>query len=195
VGVVRKVRAQELHAARETCKLVDVASESNTRLIVLRGPAAAGKSSVAARLLESPRPTALIEQDAYRFIFNVREGDAYSKAVRQLVRDSVLGALSNGFDVILEGILSVRGYREVFATLFREHPRNYHLFYFQVSFEETVRRHAGRAKAPLFGEDDMRRWYKAGDLLGYDFERVIDEGSSLDGTVELIRRAIADTAE
>ena len=97
--------------------------------------------------------------------------------MRQLVRDSVLAALSNGFDVILEGILSVRGYREVFTTLFREHPHNNHLFYFQVSFEETLRRHAGRAKAPLFGEDDMRRWYKSDDLFGYDFERVIESAA------------------
>ena len=167
-----------------------MSSDMDTRLVVLRGPCGAGKSTVANRLLKSPRPTALIEQDAYRFIFNVREGEAYSKTVRQLVRDSVLGALGNGFDVVLEGILTTRGYRDVFATLFREHPRNNHLFYFNVTFEETVRRHRGRAKAELFGEEEMRKWYKAPDLLGYDFERVIGEDSLLDDTVELIRRAI-----
>jgi chloramphenicol 3-O-phosphotransferase len=161
------------------------------RLIVLRGPSGAGKSSVAARLLESPRPTALIEQDAYRFIFNVREGEMYSTMVRQLVRDNVLAALGNGFDVIVEGILSTRGYRDVFATIFREHPHGNHLFYFDVSFEETVRRHAGRPKAPLFTEADMRRWYRPRDLLGYDFEQVIDERSTLDETVARVRAAIA----
>ncbi len=166
-------------------------SDTDTRLIVLRGPSAAGKSSVAARLLESPRPTAMIAQDAYRFSFNVREGEAYAKAVRQMIRDNVLGALANGFDVILEGILKARGYRDVFATLFREHPRNNHLFYFHVSFEETLRRHRGRANAGLFTEEHMRGWYKARDLLGYDFERGVSEASTLDETVDLIRRAIA----
>jgi predicted kinase len=163
---------------------------SDNRLIVLRGPCGAGKSTVARRLLESSRPTALIEQDAYRFIFNVREGEAYSKTVRQLIRDSVLVALNNGFDVVLEGILTTRGYREVFDTLFREHPRNNHLFYFAISFEETVRRHRGRAKAQLFGEGEMRNWYKANDVLGYEFERIIGEDSLLDDTLDAIRRAI-----
>ncbi len=162
----------------------------DTRLIILRGPSGAGKSSVAARLLESSRPTALIAQDAYRFIFNVREGEAYSRAVRHMIRDNVLGALGNGFDVIVEGVLKARGYRDVFATLFREHPRNNHLFYFDVSVEETVRRHRGRATAGLFTEADMRSWYERRDLLGHDFERVIDEDITLDDTVSLIRCAI-----
>lgn len=163
----------------------------DTRLVVLRGPAGAGKSSVAARLLESPRPTALIEQDAYRFGFNVREGEAYSRTVRQMIHDSVIAALGNGFDVILEGILKAKGYREIVAALLREHPRNNHLFYFDVSFEETVRRHRGRAKVGLFTEDDMRGWYKAHDLLGVESEHVIGEDSTLDQTVELIRRRIS----
>jgi guanylate kinase len=164
---------------------------NDTRLIILRGPCGAGKSTVASRLLESPRPTALIAQDPYRFIFNVREGEMYSKTVREIVRDNVLSALTNGFDVILEGILGAKGYRDVFETLFVEHPRNNHLFYFAVSFEETVRRHSGRAKTTLFSEEDMRRWYKPRDVMGYDFERVIDEDSTLDDTVNLIRSAIA----
>jgi predicted kinase len=163
--------------------------DSDTRLIILRGPAGAGKSSVAARLLESPRPTALIEQDAYRFRFNVREGEAYSRTVRRMIRDNILTALGNGYDVVAEGIFSTRGYREVFATLFGAHPRNNYLFYFDVSFEETVRRHRGRAKAGLFTEADMRTWYKPHDQLGYDFERVIGESSTLDDTVETIRSA------
>lgn len=75
----------------------------------------------------------------------------------------------------------------MFATLFRERPRNNYLFYFDVSFEETVRRHSGRAKAALLNEADMRRWYRPRDVL----ERVIDEHSALDDTVSLIRSAIA----
>jgi predicted kinase len=168
-----------------------VPTANDTRLVILRGPCGAGKSTVASRLLETPRPTALIEQDPYRFIFNVREGEMYSKTVRQMIRDNVLAALGNGFDVILEGILSTKGYRDVFATLFREHPRNNHLFYFDVSFEETVRRHRGRAKATLFTEAEMRPWYRPRDVLGYDFERVIAEDSTLEDTVSLIRNTIA----
>jgi predicted kinase len=186
-GGASKPRAHEVSQCDDSNLVTD------TRLIVLRGPSGAGKSSVGARLLESPRPTALIEQDAYRFIFNLREGEAYSKTVRQMIRDNALAALSNGFDVILEGIFKAKGYRDVFATMFREHPRNNFLFYFDVSLEETFRRHRGRAKASLFTELDMRGWYKGGDLLGYDFEHVIREDSGLDATVDLIRRATVVT--
>jgi len=70
-------------------------------------------------------------------------------------------------------------------------PRNNHLFYFDITFEETLRRHRSRATAGLFTEADMCSWYKARDLLGYDFERVIGEDSTLGDTVDLIRRAIA----
>ncbi len=166
-----------------------MSERDDTRLIVVRGPCGAGKSTVASRLLDSPRPTALIEQDPYRFIFNVREGELYSKTVRQMIRDNVLAALGNGFDVIVEGILGARGYRDVFEAIFRAHPRNNHVFYLDVSFEETVRRHRGRAKSALFTEADMRTWYRGRDLLGYDFERVIDEHSTIDDTVRLIQSA------
>lgn len=165
--------------------------DMDTRLIVLRGPSAAGKSSVAARLLESPRTTALIAQDAYRFIFNVREGEGYSKAVRHMIRDNVLCVLRNGFDAIVDGMLTAQGYREIFAAVFEEHPRNNHVYYFDISFEETWRRHRTRTTAGLFTEDDMRIWYKPHDVLGYDFEHVIGEDRTLEDTVQSIRRAIA----
>lgn len=115
----------------------------------------------------------------------------YAKTIRQMIRDNVLGALGNGFDVILDGILSAEGYRDLFATLFAAHPHNNYLFYFDISFEETVRRHAGRPKSGLFSEGDMRTWYRPHDLLGYDFERTIAESSTLNDTVDAIHRAIA----
>ncbi|MFO0548512.1 MAG: AAA family ATPase [Polyangiaceae bacterium] len=164
-------------------------TEDDTRLIVVRGPCGAGKTTIASRLLDSPRPTALIQQDPYRFIFNVREGETYSAAVRQMICENVLTALRSGFDVVLEGILRKKGYREVFATIFREHPRHNHLFYLDVSFEETLRRHRGRAKVGSFTEEDMRAWYRERDVLGYSCERVIEESSTLDEAVRLIQSA------
>jgi hypothetical protein len=59
-----------------------------------------------------------------------------------------------------------------------------------VSFDETVRRHRGRAKAALFDEVDTRRWYRTRDLLGYDFERLSHAASTLDDAVALIRDCV-----
>jgi AAA domain len=159
---------------------------NDTRLIVVRGPCGAGKSTTASRLLDSPRPTALIEQDAYRFIFNVREGESYSKTVRQMIRDNVLCALANRFDVIVEGILSTRRYRDVFATLFHEHPRNNYAV-----FLRTHLRHRIRLSWSVHGSGSSPPWYRPHDVLGYDFERVIPEHSGVDDTVRVIRSAVA----
>jgi len=162
-----------------------------TKLIVLRGPSGSGKSTVAKRLFEAAkRPTALIAQDHYRFMLNPRDGQAYSKAIREMIHQNILTALANGHDVFLEGILSVRGYRGVFEALLEEHPDNQHFFYFDISFEETLNRHRSRRSANLFTEEDMRGWYKAGDVLGHDTERIISEKSTLEQTIDLINAAI-----
>ncbi|GIM93857.1 hypothetical protein [Paractinoplanes toevensis] len=63
------------------------------------------------------------------------------------------------------------------------------MFYLDVSFEETVRRHAGRAATAGFGEREMRDWYRRLDLLGVPGEQVIPEASALDDTVATILHA------
>jgi replication-associated recombination protein RarA len=93
------MRADVLLRRTSSAFIVDrVVAANDTRLFILRGPCGAGKSTVASLLLESPRPTALIEQDSYRFIFNVREGEMYSKTVRQMIRDNVLSALGSSMN-------------------------------------------------------------------------------------------------
>jgi len=95
-------------------------------------------------------------------------------------------ALDHGCTVILEGILSMTSYKEFFANLFQYHPESNYMFYFDVSFPETVRRHATRAKSKEFGETDMKEWYKFGQKSNFDFEKIITEASTLDETVAYI---------
>lgn len=67
------------------------------------------------------------------------------------------------------------------------------VYYFDVPFDETVRRHATR---PLFDEitsEQMRGWFTPDDRLGVDGESVIPASSSLTETVASIYRvALAD---
>ncbi|MBB6565067.1 hypothetical protein HNR71_000704 [Kribbella sandramycini] len=53
-------------------------------------------------------------------------------------------------------------------------------------FEETVRRHATRAKAAAFGAAEMAEWYLERDLLERPRERVVGADSSLQATVQRI---------
>ena len=64
-----------------------------------------------------------------------------------------------------------------------DHAGRTQLYYFDISFEETVRRHTTRPLANEFTPDTMRAWYRPRDLLGQPGETVIDESSTIDDTV------------
>lgn len=115
-----------------------------TKLIVLRGPSGSGKSTIAKRLFENAqKPVCLIEQDYYRFIFKPAGGGSKpnSSAIHKMIKENTLTALLNGYDVILEGILSVRSYSKVLDNMFEAHGGDNFMYYFDISFDETVRRH------------------------------------------------------
>ena len=161
--------------------------ESGT-LIVLRGPSGAGKSTVARMLHEQAvRKTALIEQDHYRHVmFNNPHSEL--EAARQVMFASIRSALEHGYDVITEGILSMGRYRPYFDRLFDTHPHRNHLFYMDIDFDESVRRHATRDKQHLFSISDMREWYDRATPSGYPGEVLL----AADLTAEESVRNIAE---
>lgn len=136
----------------------------------------------------SEHKIALIEQDYYKEVmFNDKPSSA---AVRHemIIADALL-ALRHGFDVIMDGIFSLNSHKPTFEKLFAEHPEENYLFYFDVSFDETLRRHQTRAQKELFGETEMREWFKLNDHTGHSFEQVIPETSTLEETIDTIRQA------
>lgn len=162
----------------------------SSKLIILRGPSGSGKSTVAKALFKAAtRQTALIEQDHYRFIFKPAGGHINSKTIHEMILQNTLTALNHGYDVILEGIFTVKSYGEIFEALFREHQAENYMFYFDISFEETLKRHATRETAHLFGEKDMRAWYPASGPSKYDFEQIISEQNTVQETLRQIRQA------
>ncbi len=165
------------------------------KLVILRGPSGSGKTTVGKILFEgAQRPTALIEQDHYRFMFNPPGGGTKpnSDTIHHMIKHNTLQALADGYNVILEGILSVRSYGEVLEEIFRQHPSENYIFYFDISFEETLRRHQTRqVKLSQFGEADMREWYPAAHQSNHQFEYVISEQSSVEETVALIKKTAA----
>lgn len=163
-----------------------------SKLIILRGPSGSGKSTVARELFKNASPkTALIEQDHYRFIFKPAGGGSKlnSDTIRRMIKHNTLTALGDGYNVILEGILSLRAYGEVLSEIFERHPHENHLFYFDVSLEEALRRHTTRPEQAGFGEAEMREWYEVGACrYGREPERVIPEDSSLEQTLRFIKK-------
>jgi predicted ABC-type ATPase len=165
------------------------------KLIILREPSGSGKSTISKILFErAQNKIALIEQDHYRFIFKPAGGGgkANSATIHKMIENDTLIALSDGYDVILEGILGVKSYDTVLEKIFAVHEKNNFLYYFDVSFEETIRRHGTRTitVGSGFDEDDMREWYPASRKSDNFSEQIIPESSSIDDTVGQI---LADT--
>jgi len=64
-------------------------------------------------------------------------------------------------------------------------PSSY-FYYFDISFEETLRRHATKPHAHEFGETEMRAWYQPNDRTDFPGERIIPESLLLPETVASI---------
>lgn len=160
-----------------------------TRLVVLRGNSASGKSSVAAGLREQfGRNLALVGQDNLRRIV-LRERDRPGAANIGLIGMTARYALDAGFHTVIEGILHADRYGVMLKDLVRDHRGTTHCYYLDVPLEETLARHATKPDPEYLAEvtdQHLREWYRERDLLPGGIETVIDAGSTLHATVARI---------
>ncbi|MER5547818.1 AAA family ATPase [Streptomyces sp. CG4] len=157
-----------------------------TRLVVLRGNSASGKSSVAAGVRDRfGRGLALVEQDHLRRVV-LRERDRPGAANIGLIDTVARYALDAGYHVVVEGILYADRYGDMLARLRADHRGPTHGYYLDVPFDETLARHATKQIAGQVTEADLRDWYRGRDLLPGGVERVIGADSSLTETVDHI---------
>jgi predicted kinase len=159
-------------------------------LLVLRGNSGSGKSTTAKLLREtairkgSKKKIALIEQDYLRRIV-LKERESEGTDNIDLIFQTVSFALERGYIVILEGILYSERYKNMLSSLNNLSSKN-HYFYFNVTLEETLRRHQSKQNAHEFGEKEMREWYKPHDTLGFKNEKVIEQGMSQRQIIDVI---------
>ena len=157
-------------------------------MIVVRGPSGAGKSSVVEGVRAAyGRGVAWIEQDHIRRMIFQEDQEPDGANIAAIGQLAEL-ALSRGFHTVVEGILPTVRYGEMLRELVKRHPAC--VYFLDIPFDETVRRHATRAKASAFDADAMREWYRGHDPLGVPGEVIIAESSSLDETV---RRVLSET--
>jgi predicted kinase len=155
-----------------------------THLVVLRGESGSGKSSVAAGL-RAVRPAgtlALVAQDVLRREILGGGKESHDPAVG-LVDLTVRHALDHGFDVVLEGILGASRHSDMLRRLREDHQGLTRCYLYDLSFEETLRRHRDRPQADDFGEVQMRAWWSGVQPIPGLDETLIEAGLSLDATV------------
>jgi hypothetical protein len=157
-----------------------------SRLIVLRGNSGSGKSSVALALREAyGRGLAWVSQDLIRRII-LRERDRPGGVNVGLIDHVARYSLDHGYHAVLDGIFYADRYEQMLDGLSRDHLGRSCFYYLDISWEETVRRHATRPQAAEFGVDDMRDWYRPRDLLTTVREQVVPETSTLQETTSMI---------
>ena len=153
------------------------------KLIMLRGNSGSGKTTVAKGLQELlGRGTMVLSQDMIRREV-LKERDGIDPPALPLIKQMLRYGSENCEVVILEGIFIADWYRELFEAAIEMYGSDIYAYYFDIPFEETLRRHQTRSKAFEFGEDEMREWWKEKDYLDLIKETIITKDKSKDEIV------------
>lgn len=154
------------------------------KLIILRGNSGSGKTTVAKALQKKlGRNTMLISQDEVRRNMLWVDDGIDTKALPLMAELLRYGKEHSEFS-ILEGIMYDEWYSPLFKLADELYGANVYAYYFDLPFEETVRRHGTRNKE--FGEEDMRKWWKEKDYSAVLKEQKITREMNAESIVEKI---------
>lgn len=134
------------------------------KLIILRGNSGSGKTTVARELQKRfGKNTMLISQDAIRRdMLMVKDGE--NTLALPLMKELLRYGYQHSEVVILEGIMHRDWYQSLFKLAMQLYGNGVYAYYFDLPFEETLRRHQTRAKCNEFGEEEMRKWWREKDF-------------------------------
>ena len=157
-----------------------------SKLIVLRENSGSGKTTIAKALQKKlGHNTMLISQDEVRRnMLWVKDGTD-TKALPLMEELLKYGNEHSEF-TILEGIMYDEWYSPLFKLVNELYESNIYAYYFDIPFEETIRRHNTRNKSLEFGEEDMRKWWREKDFSSDLKEQIITCDMDADCIVEKI---------
>lgn len=141
-------------------------------LIILRGNSGSGKTTIARELQQRfGRNTMLISQDVIRRdMLRVRDGE--NTPALPLMKELLIYGSNHSDIVILEGIMYADWYKPLFELAVQLYEKRVYAYYFDIPFEETVKRHRTKLNCNDFGEEEMCRWWRE-----KDFSDVLNEVS------------------
>ena len=162
------------------------------KLIVLRGDSGSGKTTVAKKLQKKfGRNTILISQDVIRRdMLMVKDGE--DTRALPLMKELLKYGSTHSDIVILEGIMYADWYRPLFELARRIYGKEIYAYYFDLPFEETLRRHQTKPNCREFGEEAMRRWWREKDFSDVLNEKSITYEKDLESIVAEIYSAISN---
>ena len=163
-----------------------------SKLVIIRGNSGSGKTTIAKQLQNKfGRNTMIISQDAIRReMLKVKDGPM-TEAI-PLMQELLVYGKKHSEVTILEGIMYADWYQPLFECAVREFGNEIYAYYFDLPFEETLKRHQTRNKAGSFGEEEMRGWWREKDYIGFVKEEVITKEEAMEDIVERIYRKVTE---
>lgn len=157
------------------------------KLIILRGNSGSGKSTVAKSLQRYYGVhTLMISQDnVSRDMICALEGQ--DQEAQPLMKNLLRFGHENCKVTIMDGIYKKEKYEELLYLAKNLYGNEIYAYYFDLPFEETLRRHQTRWKVSEFGEQEMKRWWADRDFIGFISEKVITKELSKDEIVNIIK--------
>ncbi|MGX7195293.1 AAA family ATPase [Enterococcus olivae] len=155
------------------------------KLIIIRGNSGSGKSTIASKLQQHfGLKTMLLAQDVIRREI-VRVKDGQNNLAIDLIKKMAEYGSQHCEVVIIEGILYTEWYGKMLSELFINFE-SVHAFYYDVSFEETLKRHQTKSNHKDFSIEDMKRWWKTNDILDIKNEKIIHEEMTIEESFSFI---------
>ena len=163
------------------------------KLIILRGNSGSGKSTIAKELQNRfGTNTMLISQDIVRRdMLKVKDGE--DTPALPLMKELLLYGHKHSDIVILEGIMYSEWYKPLFELSIKLYGSKIYAFYFDLSFEETLKRHQTKPNSHEFGEDALRRWWHEKDFSDALNETPITAEKNIDDIVTDICERVSNT--
>lgn len=162
------------------------------QLIIIRGNSGSGKSAVAERLREElDGKVAIVGLDTLRRTILMEKDNLENTDIIGLIEQTVKYCLDKDYSVIIEGILSKPKYKETLMSLVDSVDCPSHIYYIDVSLEETLKRHKTKPIADEVTDEQLTSWYQPKNYLDVPGEIVINESSTLQETVNLIKDTIS----
>ncbi len=164
------------------------------KLIILRGNSGCGKTTVAKELQKRfGRNTLLISQDVIRRdMLKVKDGN--NTEALPLMKELLIYGSKHCEIVILEGIMYADWYKSLFELANLLYQDNLYAYYFDLPFEETLKRHQYKPNCQEFGEKEMQCWWREKDYSDVLCETSITKEQNLENIIEeIIHNVLSDT--
>ena len=137
------------------------------KLIILRGNSGSGKTTIAKKLQKKfGRNTMIISQDMIRRdIISVNDGE--NTLALPLMEELLIYGNKHCEIVILEGIMYADWYAPLFELAIQLYDTRVYAYYFDLPFEETLKRHKTKPNCTDFGEEEMCHWWREKDYSNF----------------------------